>query len=197
MNQIEQLALSNKYTKWYLKICENAALRCSTKKEAKHLLGYTEAHHILPKCFKLGGTSDKLNLVNLTLREHFIMHWLATKMFSSKYKSKMNFAFTCLVNLTQHGERNFNSIQYSAYRKAFIERQSTTKSKPMSEETKKKISDANKGKQSRIGCTHSDATKEKLKAPRPQCRGKLTPEEYEKRNYKNRKTRPTKVKVND
>ena len=36
------------------------------------LEGYSELHHILPKC--LGGNDDKNNLIKLTAREHFIIH---------------------------------------------------------------------------------------------------------------------------
>jgi len=36
--------------------------------------GYTETHHIVPKCLK--GTDDIDNLLVLTLREHFLAHWL-------------------------------------------------------------------------------------------------------------------------
>ena len=64
--------IENKYTKWYNSIV------CSNKARD----GYTETHHIIPKC--LGGTNDKSNLVVLTAREHFICHWLLTKMVSSK-----------------------------------------------------------------------------------------------------------------
>ena len=39
--------------------------------------GYTEKHHILPKC--LGGTESQDNLVELTAREHYLAHWLLAK----------------------------------------------------------------------------------------------------------------------
>lgn len=38
---------------------------------------YTEIHHIQPKCLK--GTDDPNNLIELTLREHFLAHWLLWK----------------------------------------------------------------------------------------------------------------------
>jgi hypothetical protein len=43
--------------------------------------GYTEFHHIIPK--SLGGTDEKINLVELTAREHFICHLLLTKIYKS------------------------------------------------------------------------------------------------------------------
>ena len=66
--------LQNKYTKWYNNIVSSAQARSSS--------GYVEKHHIIPKC--LGGTNNTENLVELTAREHFICHWLLTKMVSSK-----------------------------------------------------------------------------------------------------------------
>lgn len=38
------------------------------------LLGYRERHHVIPRC--MGGTDDNDNLVELTSREHFIVHLL-------------------------------------------------------------------------------------------------------------------------
>ena len=39
--------------------------------------GYSERHHVVPKSF--GGTDDPSNIVRLTAREHFLCHWLLTK----------------------------------------------------------------------------------------------------------------------
>jgi len=41
--------------------------------------GYTEKHHIVPKCMR--GTNSKENLVRLTAREHFVVHQLLVKMY--------------------------------------------------------------------------------------------------------------------
>ena len=38
------------------------------------ILIYKESHHITPRC--LGGTDKEENLIDLTLREHFIAHKL-------------------------------------------------------------------------------------------------------------------------
>ena len=43
------------------------------------LEGYVERHHVLPKC--LGGSDNKLNIVQLTPEEHFLAHVLLVKMF--------------------------------------------------------------------------------------------------------------------
>lgn len=54
----------------YQKIHDQIIERAKTRK----LQGYKERHHIIPKC--LGGTNDDDNLVDLTAREHFIIHKL-------------------------------------------------------------------------------------------------------------------------
>jgi hypothetical protein len=40
--------------------------------------GYTETHHIIPKC--MGGTDEPSNLVELTPEEHYLCHQLLVKM---------------------------------------------------------------------------------------------------------------------
>ncbi len=43
--------------------------------------GYTEKHHIIPKC--IGGTNDPSNLVKLTPEEHYLAHLLLIKIHPS------------------------------------------------------------------------------------------------------------------
>jgi hypothetical protein len=43
------------------------------------LEGYTEKHHIVPRC--LGGTDDADNLVSLTPEEHYLCHLLLVKIY--------------------------------------------------------------------------------------------------------------------
>ena len=44
--------------------------------------GYTEKHHIIPKC--LGGTNDANNIAILSAREHFLCHLLLAKQYNIK-----------------------------------------------------------------------------------------------------------------
>lgn len=60
----------NKYKKWYDHITQNG------KKFREPGL---ERHHILPRC--LGGSDLKDNITFITPREHFICHWLLTKIY--------------------------------------------------------------------------------------------------------------------
>jgi len=45
--------------------------------EPRVIAGYSEKHHIIPRCMK--GADDPSNLIRLTLREHFLAHWLLWK----------------------------------------------------------------------------------------------------------------------
>jgi hypothetical protein len=187
IHKISDIAKPNKYTKWYINICESAYIRTRNKKDAKLLFSNIETHHILPKSFKLGGIKDKDNLIHLSLREHFICHWLLSKMFTGAYNQKMNYAIICLGN----GKTTMTSIQYKANVTARKLRGATTLGLVHTEETKDKIRNKKLGV-SNIRQPHSEETKAKLRKPKPShCRGKLSQEDYDNRNYKNRCTRPT------
>ena len=80
----------NKYTRWYYNIIDSAKLRKIPADQ------YTEKHHIIPK--SLGGNNSKENLVKLTAREHFICHWLLTKMTRGVYQKKMAYACKRLMH---------------------------------------------------------------------------------------------------
>ena len=122
--------IKNKYHSWYYNLIEKA--RDRTKIDGC----YYEAHHIIPRC--MGGTEEKTNLVNLTLREHYIAHLLLSKMFAGgESKRKMYFAlWRMLLNVKKR-----NSRVFEMYRKQYIE--VSLKTQVISEETRKKIS-ANK-----------------------------------------------------
>lgn len=59
---------------------------------------YYESHHIIPKC--IGGLNESDNLVLFTAREHFIAHWLLTKIYPDN--PKIIFAFNCF-SLKKYG----------------------------------------------------------------------------------------------
>jgi hypothetical protein len=65
--------IQNKYTNWYYSII-NKALSTQRKKNKN---SYFENHHIIPR--SIGGINNKSNLVLLTFKEHFLCHWLLTK----------------------------------------------------------------------------------------------------------------------
>jgi hypothetical protein len=76
------MILLNKYKRWYDSIIDKA--------RARILTGYSEKHHIVPKC--CGGSDEYSNIVRLTAREHYICHVLLTKFYVGVERSKLFFA---------------------------------------------------------------------------------------------------------
>ncbi len=74
--------VDNKYSSWYYAIINNRIA-------SNDRLTYGEKHHILPK--SLGGV-DVDNIIKLSAREHFVCHWLLTKMTTGAAKKKMTHA---------------------------------------------------------------------------------------------------------
>lgn len=111
MNYLEKLSdLSNnsKYTKWYKSIVTNAISR-------KTVIRYYEKHHILPISFNMGGEKDTNNIINVTAREHFLLHYLLCKM-GTPYSISVFFAFG-KMKCDRHNKRYFNSHLYEYFRK--------------------------------------------------------------------------------
>jgi len=67
--------IRNKYRRWYYQIIDRARQRGKPNE-------YYEKHHVIPKC--MGGKNDFWNIVNLTFREHYLVHWLLTKFVKDK-----------------------------------------------------------------------------------------------------------------
>ena len=76
-----------------------------------------EKHHIKPRSLFPDLINDKENIVKLTYREHYICHWLLTKIYPSK---EMTFAFW-LFHSWNKDKEYFNSYAYAESRKAFID----------------------------------------------------------------------------
>ena len=54
------------------------------KGKARELEGYSELHHIVPRC--MGGSEDIENLVRLTPEEHYVAHQLLVKIYPDNKK---------------------------------------------------------------------------------------------------------------
>lgn len=73
--------------------------------KVRELQGYSEKHHIIPRC--MGGGNGKENLVKLTAREHYICHKILTKIYPNNIK--IAFAFIAMCN-----KRNSNQeVRYT------------------------------------------------------------------------------------
>lgn len=101
--------------------------------------GYSEAHHIIPKC--MGGADSKDNLVNLTAREHWVAHRLLIKIFPGNYK--LVFAAKQMTMTTGRQQRVVNSKQFDAIRVAHADALSKIhKGRRKSDAEKQKRSDS-------------------------------------------------------
>lgn len=54
------------------------------KAKQRTIEGYSESHHVVPKC--MGGSDNPDNLVRLTPEEHYVAHLLLVKMYPSEQK---------------------------------------------------------------------------------------------------------------
>jgi hypothetical protein len=79
----------------------------------RKLQGYHEQHHVIPRC--LGGTDDKSNLVELTAREHFIVHKLLCEIYPNN--DKLFYAYYAMgrlgVNTTGKRDYIISSREYN------------------------------------------------------------------------------------
>ena len=121
------------YKQHYQRMIERAKLRETE--------GYSEKHHILPKC--LGGKNDVDNIVKLLPEEHYVAHQLLVKM--HPYNSKLIYAAN-LMTRDAYGHRVKNKQFGWLKRREAIATSSTKKGVRCSDETKIKISNALKGK---------------------------------------------------
>ena len=107
---LDTIYLNNKYTQWYYNIIQ---LAVNTQKN-----GYTERHHIIPKC--LGGDNSKSNIVRVTAREHYICHWLLTKMTTGSSYYKLEKALACFNRQSEGQVRTMSSGMYQRAKLAAI-----------------------------------------------------------------------------
>lgn len=66
----------------YEKIYNQLIKRSREENRQKTKDNYYEEHHIIPKC--IGGTNEKFNLVLFTAREHFVAHWILTRIYPNE-----------------------------------------------------------------------------------------------------------------
>ena len=189
----------NKYTKWYNQITDRARYRVIDT--------YTETHHIQPR--SLGGSDDLHNLVELTAREHFICHWLLTKMYSGEDRAKMINALYMMQGKNRYQERyqtKITSRVYESLREDYaryiselnsgrvqppeekakqIAAITGRKRKPFSEEWRARMAEKKKGENNpRYGVEVSESTRRKIG---DKIRGrKQSPEERAMRGLANK-----------
>lgn len=94
------------YQRIYETLCKRGQVRT--------VLEYTEKHHIVPRC--LGGGDSKSNLTNLTAKEHYLAHYLLTKIHPTNYK--LFHAFSSMARVSPTTKREYTAKQYEKMSKA-------------------------------------------------------------------------------
>lgn len=143
----------------------------------KPLTGYTEKHHIIPKC--MGGSDDKENLVELTAREHFIVHKLLCEIYPQE--RGLYYSLWCMMNgyVSEYHKRDYkiSSREYQRLREKHSNLISGDNNPSKKLYVRKKLSKILSGRGNGMyGKSHTKAQKNKWKNER---RGKNNP------NYKN------------
>lgn len=135
----EEILIHNQnwYRKVYFQIIDRARLRGLDKNKIDL---YVEIHHILPKC--LGGTDENDNLVALTYREHIVCHKLLCKLYPDNYYLHSSIYLMLHIKI-ENGKKvkTFSNSKEAEEYKLFLK----THKKPLSEESRKKMSESHKG----------------------------------------------------
>lgn len=128
----------SKYRKWYFNIIRQAKNRSTEEIKALADSGVVfEEHHIFPRSFASGKydlqyLNRKENLVSLTAREHFVVHFLLMKYYKEKYQ------YFCKI----HNSNLFAKLVKSRYKKmanAFFFMANVTRKHSVYYKSKKKI----------------------------------------------------------
>jgi len=128
----------------YIKIYEDLIQSAKSKNRVKHTGIYYENHHIQPKC--LEGTDAKNNLVLLTAKEHYVAHKLLTCIYPNNRKIGIAFHYmTFGKNYYNESSRDYE------YARELASKLSKGVNHPFfgkthSKETRKKLSEAGKGR---------------------------------------------------
>ena len=149
------MSTNNFYLTRYMRLVE------SYKAKPIFVSGYYEKHHIIPKC--MGGTDDPDNLVMLPSRAHFIAHALLHKAYPEHRRLAHAFAMMIVNNPRQNRVSSsrlyelakvarsnaLKGVSRHEWVKEKLRKPKSNKAnytKPKSEEHKRKIGLAHKGK---------------------------------------------------
>lgn len=127
--------IENKYTKWYYAIIYNTPT---------NRYGYVERHHIIPK--SLGGSDDPSNIVELTAREHFICHWLLSKMLEGKNRERMIYALRLMCKRKLHNRHVTSRVYENTKEQHAAAMSKRHKGKKLTNEQREALNKANVGR---------------------------------------------------
>ena len=122
----------------YTALIHNRAINPLPKSE------YGENHHIYPRC--LGGNDEPENIIRLTPEEHYKAHYLLPLIYTEgKEHAKLLYAWNQMRG--RIGNIDKDSEEYGILKREYAKQRSIDqKGKRCSDETKRKLSEANTGK---------------------------------------------------
>ena len=147
---------TNEYYRKYIELIDYA------KSEEYELQEYYEKHHIVPRSFyekkhmSIDNSDD--NLVALNLTDHFLCHWYMSKCCVQKMKRSMEYAVVLMSNMVNCKTNREDTAISKAV--AFALSKVDKMQIPVSEETRKKISESKTGKH------RSEETRKKISEAR-------------------------------
>lgn len=162
---------------------------------------YHERHHIVPRC--MGGSDEKNNLIDLFAKEHFEAHRLLA--LENPNNKSLIYAWT-MMSWIKNGTQDRYKVtpeEYEEARKKLSEMGKLRKGipkGPLTEEHKRKISEANKGKiyseetRKKMGDAHrnpSEKTRKKMRENHADFSGENNP------MYGKQRSEETKKKISD
>ncbi|UIW11192.1 MAG: homing endonuclease [Enterobacter phage ENC9] len=106
----------------------------------RKIVGYTESHHIIPKC--MNGPDTKDNLIDLTPEEHFVAHQLLVKL----YPNNPGLVRACRMMCVSSKGQIRNNKEFGWIKAKWASMPGPMTGKSHSEETKLKMSESAKGK---------------------------------------------------
>ena len=125
---IRDKAIKNKYTLWYIKLCEKALLR------QNDIEG--ELHHIVPRTISKVWIKEPKNIVKLTYREHYIAHLLLVKMFEKYWSDRLIYALSFML----FAKKYQRLIRIPSRKIQKMKEEYSKRNSMKSDETKQKIS---------------------------------------------------------
>ena len=128
------------------------------------LQGYREKHHVIPRC--MGGVDTADNLVELTAREHFIIHKLLVEIYPNNNKIFFAYRMMALMRHSKDNDRTYyvSSREFERIRLlANIKIGDTLRGRKLKPRSIESIDKQIKTKQLN-GYMHSDETKRKISA---------------------------------
>jgi hypothetical protein len=179
----------DKYSQEYYTLVTKAKSRATTKKEASSLLGYNEKHHVVPESFYenrkrkgpkgwiLGDPNFYENLIFVTAREHYRLHWLLCQMtlVDTTFDTRARILTQLAIFRMSAGQKNIENYAVSESEYAFAKEMiSAARTGPGNPQYRKKVSDKAKLKRKETiekngGIKHPPRSQETIDKLRKNC----------------------------